>query len=162
MQANILTFVSFDVDSNFFARLQLVSIQQLESLQISPDDVVGLAGRHPLCELPLMVGIKLPFGFFLICEPDLHVDAINRAVVRSPDRPKNQGVGLSRILARMRPARKEHADKSEYRKKIAGNGTAERTRIHWAVARDHRLRFPRLPLRLPRLPLRRRVSTQSG
>jgi hypothetical protein len=54
-----------------------------------------------------MVGIKLPFGFLLIRAPDLHMDAINRAVVRSPDRPKNQGVWFSRVLTRVRTSGKE-------------------------------------------------------
>src|SRR5579862_6199221 len=110
MQADILAFVSFDVDGNFLTGLQPISIQQLEPLKIRPDDVVGLARWHPLGKLSLVVGIKLPFGFFLICAPDLHVDAINWAVVRSPDRPKNQGVGLSRIRTRVSAAGKEHAD----------------------------------------------------
>jgi hypothetical protein len=73
-----------------------LAVGGFEGLQVSPKDVVGLAGREALFELTVVIGIDFPSRLIglVLATPDLYGDAIDWSVIGSPHSPNDQGVGL--------------------------------------------------------------------
>jgi len=99
MQTNIDALIVFHVNGNLLSGVQGFSIRRLEPLEVSPDHVVGFAGAEALGELTLMVGNQFParLAGFVLSAPDFHPDAVDGAIVWSPNGAKDQGVRLTRF-----------------------------------------------------------------
>src|ERR1019366_3322059 len=97
MKTDVGTLVAVDMDRYFGTRLQLFARGQLVVLHVRPNDVVGLAGGHPLGKLAGVIGIDLPVGLFLVGPPDLHLDPIDRAPVGVPNRSEDKSAGWWRL-----------------------------------------------------------------
>src|SRR5208282_110703 len=98
MKTNVGTLVIVDMHADFGARLQLSAVGQFVALDVSPHDVIGLAGGHALREFAVVIGIKLPAGFFLVGQADLYLDSIERLSTWIPNRAEDQRV-RGRLLA---------------------------------------------------------------
>jgi len=74
-----------------------LAIVRLESLQVSPHNVLSFTSRQALLELTVVVGKDLPANFlgFVGGFTNLDNDAINRAVVRPPYRSYDQSIGFA-------------------------------------------------------------------
>lgn len=162
MQAGVLAFVVVNMDSYLLQKAQGLTIGRLEILEIRGEDVVGLAGRNPLCELTHVVGIDLPLRLFIFGAADLYGDAVHGMIVRSPDGSGNQRVralfgfvrGVKAVFG-TEAWQQEQSEQDRSERQLRVKPAAE-------IKSSHRLRFP-LPLRrhLPRSPLPL-VSIQAG
>ena len=94
MQANIGALFILNVDGYLGAGLQVLAGWRLKVLQIGPNNVVGLACGHALCEFTSMVGIEFPVGFFLVDAADPDFNSIDGSPVRTKDSPENKCVGF--------------------------------------------------------------------
>src|SRR5947199_9660122 len=97
MQTDVDALVVVHVDGHGLPRMQLGFIGRLEVLEVSPDYVVGFSRRSTLRELTVMVRAEVPLCFLLLGATDSYLDSIDRAIVRSPVRSKNQRVRLARF-----------------------------------------------------------------
>ena len=93
MQADILALVVLNVDRDFRLGDALI-------FRLGGDDVIGGAGRNPLREFPLVVGIKFPRRFLVIGATDPHTHPIRRTIARRIDRAKDKSIRLLGALVR--------------------------------------------------------------
>jgi len=89
MQTNVDAFIILYVDWNLFHQMYRGSILSLYAFEISAHDVVVLAGGHAQSEFAVMVGIELPARFLIGSAADLHLDAEDGMIIRSPDRAED-------------------------------------------------------------------------
>jgi hypothetical protein len=96
VHSNVLALVVVDVDCDFLDQVERLAIGGFEVLEVSPENVVGLAGRQALLELTMVVRIDFPSRFvrLVFATPDLYGDSIDRSVVGSPHGPYDHGVGF--------------------------------------------------------------------
>src|SRR6202142_709668 len=94
MQTEVLALVILDVDPDLSILMQLLAINRLITLQVGPDQVVCRARRQALSKLSTMIREQLPTRFLLVRPANLHLDTIQRMVVRSPHRTENKCVRL--------------------------------------------------------------------
>src|SRR5690349_11984768 len=94
MQAGIFAFVAVNVNDDILNEVQGLAVGGLEVFQIGGKDVVGFSGRNTQGEFTVMVGIEFPLGLLVFGAADFYEYAINRAIVGTPDRTGDQGVGL--------------------------------------------------------------------
>lgn len=92
MQTRILAFIAVHVNRDLLREMQWLAIRRLEALQIGPKDVVGVARGNALGKFAMMVGVDLPFRLLVLGPPNLHGNAVHRAVVRPPNRAEYQCV----------------------------------------------------------------------
>src|SRR5580693_1539807 len=92
MQAGVDALVPVHVYPDLFS-LQRTAICRLKALQVGPDHVVLLACGDALGELAAMIRILLPAGFLFTFAANLDFHAVDRSVVRTPDRAEDQGIG---------------------------------------------------------------------
>jgi hypothetical protein len=97
VETYILAFVFINVHGNLLDEVNGLAIGWLESLEIDPENVVGIAGWQPLFEFAVVVGIDFPARLIglIFAAPDLNSDSIDWSVVRSPHGPNDHRVGLS-------------------------------------------------------------------
>jgi hypothetical protein len=97
VQADVLAFVVVDVDGNFLDEVERLAVGWLETLEIGPENVVGLARRQALLKFAVVVGINFPARLIglVFAAPDLDGDSIYGSVVRAPHGPDNHSVWLS-------------------------------------------------------------------
>jgi hypothetical protein len=105
MQSSVFAFILIDVDGDFLDQAQRPAIYGLEAFEVGRKNIVGLTGRNALRELAHMVGVDLPAGLlgFIGGTADLHWDAVDRAVVRSPDRAGDESVRLAFLISGEQP-----------------------------------------------------------
>src|ERR1700722_2832098 len=169
MQSRVFAFIVIHMDGDFFGEVKGLAIGGLDALHVSPEDVVGFAGRDSLGKFAMVVGVEFPLRAFIFGTPDLHGDAIYRMIIRSPDGSKDQSVGLLFVL--VFPVRRhrsclEMLVEAERENLEDDTSDQENTREQNAdVGQEksmssHRLRSPRLllpplrsPLRLPSIPV---------
>jgi hypothetical protein len=96
MQADVLALVIVDMDGDFLDEMDGLAIGRFESFQVSPEDVIGFAGRNALGEFAHVIGVDLPASFigFVLSLSDLHSNAVHRAIIGAPDGPGDQSVRL--------------------------------------------------------------------
>src|SRR5579863_2676295 len=160
MQSSVFPFVVINMDGDFLHQAQRLAVGGFVALEVGPENIVGLAGRNSLCELAMVVGIDFPLGFLALGGTDFHGDAIDRMVVRAPDRAEDDGVGFFRrgmMLGGTWARIENHENDQKEREGIkpCGMGAQAESRS------SHRLRFPPPLLRLlphSRLP---RLSIQA-
>ena len=89
MKTDISTLVIVDMHGYLGARLQNFARSELVALEVGPNNVVGAADGHALCEFACVIGIKLPAGFpgLVGRAPYLHLDSVEWMAVGIPDRP---------------------------------------------------------------------------
>src|SRR5450631_120595 len=161
MQSSVFAFVVINVNSHFLDQPKRLAVGGLEAFEIGRENVVGFAGRHTLGEFAQVVGINLPLRLLVFGPADFHGDAINRMVVRTPDRAGDQRVGLAFGLRGceetwLRTDRCE--DKDEWKENT--ERPPHKKLSEPRVRRNHRLRSPPSLLRLlrrsppPRLSIR--------
>src|ERR1700686_4974878 len=101
MQTGIYALITFNVQGDLGSGLQVLVSRVLVASQVSPEHIVLLARRDTLLKLSQMVGINFPLRLFLPRTTDLYLPTVHRAVVRAPNRAKDQGIrgGLRRLPA---------------------------------------------------------------
>src|SRR5450432_2396215 len=153
MQSSVLAFIVINVDGDFLDQTQRLAVGGFVTLKVGPENVVGFAGENALGELAIVIGIELPLGFLILGTADLHGHAVDGMVVRPPDRPKDQCVGLFRLGVMLRGTWAG----ADYQKNEQEGDQGKREGIRPCGVRaqaesmsSHRLRFPPPRLRLPR------------
>jgi hypothetical protein len=68
------------------------AIRPLNSLGIGPDNVIRFADRNSLPELAQVVGEYMPLGLPLVRSADIDSNAVQRPIVRTPDRAEDQSI----------------------------------------------------------------------
>lgn len=96
MQADIGTLFIVDMDGYLRTRLQVPARRQLIVLEVSPDEVIGLAGRNALGELALMVREQLPLRLLVVGAADLYFHSVQRTSVGVKYGSKDKCVVFSR------------------------------------------------------------------
>src|SRR5215471_4882746 len=69
--------------------MQRLAVAGFEILEIGRKDVVAFPSRKALRELPIMIGVEFPLGFFVLGAADLNFHSVDRAIVRAPNRALN-------------------------------------------------------------------------
>src|SRR5258707_15233798 len=64
------------------------------ALQVARNYIVGLTGGNSLGEFTGVVGIDLPLGLLVRHAANIHFYTIDGTIIRSPDGPENEGVGI--------------------------------------------------------------------
>src|SRR5580698_5385312 len=90
VQTNIHALVILYVDRHLFRQMQRIAIRGFDSLEISRDHIVGLAGGNALSEFTRVIGRKLPLRPLLGNAADFDRYAIDGVIVRSPNRSENK------------------------------------------------------------------------
>jgi len=93
MQAGVDPLIILYVNRHLLA-VQWFAIRRFVIFEVSPHHVVLLASRYSHSKLAEVVGIQLPAGLLFVLPPDIDLHPVERLVFWSPDRPKDQGVGL--------------------------------------------------------------------
>jgi hypothetical protein len=102
VQAGVFALIVVDVDFDFFGQVELGAVGKFQVFGIGGKNVVGFAGRNVLSEFPGVVGVLVPTNFFRLIggAPDFYVNAVDGAIVRSPDCAEDYGVRLPWFLRR--------------------------------------------------------------
>src|SRR5580692_10104518 len=79
-----------------------MAVLTLDSFQIRSHYVVILAGGHAEGKFAVMIGIQSPLSFLVGGATDHNLHAVDRVIVRPPNRAKNEsiGIGWSQLLGR--------------------------------------------------------------
>src|SRR6266446_6858888 len=97
MQTGVDALVVINMEVNLSGQVHRLSVGGLEIFEIGPDDVVRFARGNALGEFAIVVGIEFPPRFLVAGTADLDLNAVNRTVVRSPDRSNDESIGLLRF-----------------------------------------------------------------
>src|SRR5579859_2379713 len=99
VDSGVFALIVINVNRDFLG-MERLAVNGFDALEIGGQDVLGLAGRNALGELAIVVGENLPADFLGLVDgaPDLYPYAVERAVVGSPDRAGDEGIGLVPIL----------------------------------------------------------------
>src|SRR5712691_420530 len=161
MQSSVFAFVVVDMDGNFLDQAQRLAASGFESFEIGPEDVVGFAGGNALGELAHVVGVDFPLRLFVLGAADFHRDTIDGAIVRTPDRPGDESVGLAFGLRGCEESLLRTEGRQEKYDQEKGKGRQPCDKAQQTKSRSsHRLRFPP-PHLLPLRSLLPRLSTQA-
>src|ERR1017187_9454663 len=162
MQSSVFAFIVINVHRHFLNQSKRLAIGRLEAFEIDRENVVGFAGRDTLGEFAQVVGINVPLRLLVFGPADFHRDAINRMVVRTPDRAGDQSIGLAFGLRGcediwLRTDRCE--DKDDWKENT--ERPPHKKLSEPRVRRNHRLRSPPSLLRLLRRSLLPRLSIRA-
>jgi hypothetical protein len=105
MQSSVFAFIMIDVNGNFLDQAQWPAVDRFEAFEVGRKNIVGLAGRNTLGELAHVVGVDLPADLlgFIGGAADFYWDAIDGAIVGSPDRAGDECVGLAFLISGEQP-----------------------------------------------------------
>ena len=152
VKAGIFPLIIVNMNGDILKQVERPPVGGLEVLQIGGQDVVGFPGGNAHGEFTVMVGIEFPLGLLVFGAADFYEYAVDWAVVRTPDRSRDQSVGLVvGSLGCMQAFLKAETGQEQKNYQETGNAQVQSPRSR--IRNSHRLRFlpPLLPLRsLPR------------
>lgn len=159
VKTDVLALVFVDVDGDFPDQMNGLAVGRLKAFQVGREDIVRFASWDALGEFSHVIRVDLPADLFRLVAAlaDSYGDAIDGAIVGSPDGAGDQGVGLaSGLLSEQAIMGTEGGDKKENKD---CNDRQRAGAVLPSLKNSHRLRSP--PLRHRRLlrSLLRRPST---
>jgi hypothetical protein len=161
MQTSIFALVVVDVHFDFLGQTELGAVGKFQVFGVGGKNIVGFAGGNVLSELTHVIGVLFPSDFFRLVGSTayFHANAVDGAIVGSPNRAEDDCIGLPRFLRSgiqdsWGETKEDEADRQWMGQSQIAQTSAEPTN-------SHRPRFL-VPLLLPLRSPPRRLSIRAG